>query len=262
MEHLVKLSDRDMGEVANALRSGRLSAPFSSVAVQRLIAGNGEPALTEDLRRLADSGFTSEQIATTLEIVQSDRLQRPRVEDVLQLVTTGPEVEGIANRDTSVVVRDLFANATLSVFVAGYAVYQGQRVFQSLADRMVEIPTLQVRLFLDIQRGYGETTSAAELMGRFAQRFRQTQWPAERPLPKVYFDPRSLDVDLKQRTALHAKCVVIDDCNIFVSSANFTEAAQQRNIELGLLFRSAATASSITNYFDSMLRQQLLAPLF
>lgn len=262
MEHLLKLSDRDMREVANALRSGRLSAPFSTVAVQRLIAGDGGAALAEDLRRLADNGFTPDQIAGTLEIVQADRLHRPRLEDVLQLVTTGPEVDGVANRDTSVVVRDLFTNATRSVLVAGYAVFQGQRVFQSLADRMVGIPTLQVRLFLDIQRGYGETTAAAELIGHFAQRFRQTQWPTERPLPKVYFDPRSLDLDQKQRTALHAKCVVIDDRDVFVSSANFTEAAQQRNIELGLLFRSAAAAAAITNYFNGMLRQRLLKELF
>jgi hypothetical protein len=44
---------------------------------------------------------------------------------MIDLVTTGPEPGGITNRDTSVVVRELFAHAKESVLVVGYAVYQG-----------------------------------------------------------------------------------------------------------------------------------------
>jgi phosphatidylserine/phosphatidylglycerophosphate/cardiolipin synthase-like enzyme len=42
--------------------------------------------------------------------------------------------------------------------------------------------------------------------------------------------------------ALHAKCLVIDAFDLFVSSSNFTEAAQQSNIEVGLRLRSAIVA--------------------
>ena len=48
-----------------------------------------------------------------------------------------------ANRSTAVVVSELFREAEHSVLVAGYAVYQGQRVFQALGDRMVQIPSLK-----------------------------------------------------------------------------------------------------------------------
>jgi hypothetical protein len=61
---------------------------------------------------------------------------------VIDLVTTGPEARTSAHRDTSVVVRELFVNAEHSVLIAGYAVYQGQRVFQALADRMLAKPEL------------------------------------------------------------------------------------------------------------------------
>jgi len=258
MDAILKLPDRDMQEIAGALRSSRLSAPFSSVALHRIVPGYDEQALLEDLNRFADSGFTADQIATVLELIRADRVKRPRIDDIVQLVTTGPEVNGVANRDTSVVVRDLFANARRTVLVAGYAVHQGQRVFQALADRMLELPDLQVRLFLDIQRGHGDTTASAALISRFSERFRQSQWPAKRPFPSVYFDPRSLDPDQQQRACLHAKCVVIDGRDVFVSSANFTEAAHHRNIELGLVFQSEPTATSITEFFDGMLRSGLL----
>lgn len=259
---LAQLSDRDLREIANALRSGRLLTPFSSVAVQRLAGTHLGVTLAEDLNQLAGTGLTPAQIAVTLELIHADRQRRPRIEDVLQLVTTGPDVERAANRDTSVVVRDLFTNAMRSVLVAGYAVYQGQRVFQSLADRMREIPALEVRLFLDVQRGQGDKTVSAELITRFSQRFRQTQWPVDRPLPKVFFSPSSLALDQKQRTSLHAKCVVVDERDVFVSSANFTEAAQRRNIELGLFVDSPAIAEAVVRYFDGMLDAGLLTSLF
>jgi len=68
----------------------------------------------------------------------------------------------------------------------------------------------------------------------------------DRAWPEIYFDPRSLHRpavsnlggDTKQRAVLHAKCVVIDGRTAFVSSANFTEAAQERTIEVGVLVRS------------------------
>jgi phosphatidylserine/phosphatidylglycerophosphate/cardiolipin synthase-like enzyme len=261
MDELLRLSDRDLLEVAHALRSGRLPAPFAAVAVRRVVPGEGAAALAASLDRMSGAGFVPDQIAGTLDLLRADRQRRPRIEDVVELVTTGPEVDGVANRDTGAVVRELFASATQSVLVAGYAVYQGQRVFQALADRMAEIPGLHVRLFLDVQRGHGETTSSAELMRRFAARFRQTQWPADRPVPSVYFDPRSLDQDQTRRASLHAKCVVIDGRDVFISSANFTEAAHHRNIELGVVFRSASAAASVRSFFDGLLRKQLLEQL-
>ncbi len=155
-------------------------------------------------------------------------------------------------------IRELFANARESVLVAGYAVYQGQRVFQALADRMQEIPNLKVRMFLDIQRGPGDTSAATELMLRFAERFRSQQWPEDRPLPEVFFDPRSLETDPGQRACLHAKCVVVDERQVFVSSANFTEAAQKKNLEIGLFIHSHSLASQVTSYFEELVAKGLL----
>ena len=254
------LSDGDLQEIALAIRSGRLSPPYSTIPLHRIVPGTATAAIATDLQWLSEKGFGPEQVAVTLELIRTDRQARPRLDDMLELVTTGPDVPGVANRDTSVVVRELFANARESVLVAGYAVYQGQRVFQALADRMQEIPSLKVRMFLDIQRGPGDTSAATELMLRFAERFRSNQWPKDRPLPEVFFDPRSLEIDPKKRACLHAKCVVVDGRDVFVSSANFTEAAQQRNLEIGILIHSSSEADRITRYFDALLAKRLLSP--
>jgi hypothetical protein len=187
-----------------------------------------------------------------LGLLAAGKAERPEVEDLIDLVTTGPINSDAGSRDTSVVVRDLFHNAKSSVVVVGYAVHQGQKVFQALADRMVECPGLQVRMYLDIQRESGDSSVPSELVGRFVDRFRSSQWPSGRPLPEVFYDPRSLEVNWESRAALHAKCIVVDGRSLFVSSANFTEAAQQKNIEVGLLLESPVLAERLLRFFNAL----------
>ena len=261
-DELLQLADSDLRELAAVLRARRLAAPFTAMSVQRLIASPAAGDVAGELQRLADQGFQAEQMAAMLDLLVRDRCRRPKVEDVLDLVTTGPDVPGMTNRDTGVVVRELFARAQRSVLVAGYAVYQGREVFRALADRMAERPELNVRMFLDVQRGPGDTSMASEVVKRFAERFKTREWPEGRPLPKVFYDPRSLDLEADKRACLHAKCVVVDGEAVFISSANFTEAAQERNIEMGLLVRSRWLAERVTRHFETLLAAGLLKPAF
>jgi len=172
-------------------------------------------------------------------------------------VATGPEAAGVALRDTAVVVWELFATARQSVLAVGYAVHQGRQVFRALAKRMDQRSTLDVRLCLDVQRRWGDSTPAEELARRFAERFRTREWPGAR-LPAVYYDPRSLALNGKSRASLHAKCVVVDRQVAFVSSANFTEAAQERNIEVGVLMRVPALAEQISRHFQALIEAGVL----
>ena len=75
----------------------------------------------------------------------------------------------------------------------------------------------------------------------------------------MFYDPRSLDLEADKRACLHAKCVVVDGEAVFVSSANFTEAAQERNIEMGLLVRSRWLAERVTRHFETLLAAETLA---
>ena len=63
------------------------------------------------------------------------------------------------------------------------------------------------------------------------------------------------------RGVLHAKAVLADDEAAFVTSANLTEAALDRNIELGLLVRDRAQALSIRGYLQNLIDRSLLLAL-
>lgn len=52
---------------------------------------------------------------------------------------------------------------------------------------------------------------------------------------------------------LHAKAVVVDDEALFITSANLTEAAGERNIEIGVLLRDRSMALTVVSYFQRMI---------
>ncbi len=60
---------------------------------------------------------------------------------------------------------------------------------------------------------------------------------------------------------LHAKAVVCDGRNALVTSANLTEAAFDRNIEMGLLVKDRTLAESIATHFGSLIERDLLYAL-
>lgn len=248
-----QLTDADLRSLASALRAGRLAPPFATVSLSRVVSAPLAARLAHHMQELADQGMRSDHLAVVAEAVLAARVTRPVADDAVDLVWTGPEVAGVTNRDTAVVVRELFAQATESVMVAGFAVYQGREVFRGLAEQLAACAGLHARLYLDVHRGHHETTTEAEMvLRRFARRFVEQDWPAGFPLPEVYYDPRSLAVDVRKQSRLHAKCVVVDRRVAFVTSANFTEAAQERNIEAGVVVRSPRFASRLADHFGTL----------
>jgi len=157
------------------------------------------------------------------------------------------------------VYEELLGGANHSIWASSYTYYDGPRAFEVLARRMDERPEIQVTLLLNIQRKKGDTTAPDQLVRKFADRFWSTDWPGQ-SRPRVYYDPRSVDPDGLQGV-LHAKAVVTDDQAVFVTSANLTEAALDRNIEVGLLVRDPAIAATVSTHFRALIDQRLLHAL-
>jgi phosphatidylserine/phosphatidylglycerophosphate/cardiolipin synthase-like enzyme len=198
-----------------------------------------------------------QHLAYLLHALGDERLAIQNADRSVQLVWSGPEVPGAQSRDTGVLVGELFSSAEKSVLVAGFAVAQGKRIFKALSDRMHELPDLQVRMFLNVPRPYRDSTPEAELLKRFADKFRLEEWPGPRP-PEVYYDGRALALGASEHASLHAKCIVVDGQKAFVTSANFTEAAQLRNIEAGVLVTDSSFARALVGQFEALVGNGVL----
>lgn len=243
----------DLKLLKKALESGRLVPPYSKLQVRRLFSLAISDVLLLQLSELQNRGFDVDQIALLLGIIINDRCVITKTElSPLELVISGPTVEGVYNRDTAVVVNDLFSNAKQSVLVAGYAVYDGKRIFQSLADRMRTCEGLTVELYLNIERTYRDTTRPELLVKEFINNFKSEHWPENCRLPKIYYYKASVLDGWQNRGALHAKCVVADGSDFLISSANFTKAAQTKNIEIGVKHSDSKIASELVRYVEKL----------
>src|SRR4051812_16630359 len=106
--------------LAAAIRAGRLGPDYRSLSVSQIINPKAADPIARSLEQMNAAGVTPIGVATCLELLADAKAERPRIEDMVEVVTTGPEVPGVANRSTAVVVADLFRNAEHSVLVAGY----------------------------------------------------------------------------------------------------------------------------------------------
>lgn len=239
--------------LAQALDTGALRAPYTSGAVH-IEVGHPDSGIVSALDQLARRGITDRAAAAWIRALDeaSASAQKP------DLVWSGPEVPGVHSRDTRRVYEELFTSARRSIWAVSYAYFDGPRVFDLLARRMEAVPELRVTLLLNIHRGQRDKSRAEDVVRRFTGQFWERDWPGS-IRPSVFYDPRSVDPEV--RGVLHAKAVVADEERVFVTSANFTAAALDDNIELGLLVRHRPLALSVVKHLQGLIDRRLLRVL-
>lgn len=236
--------------LADSLDQGPLSAGLTRQPVNQ-ICGSQTDLAYESLRALLNRGMASKHVALLLRAIAETRSQAVDPAQLLELVLSGPDVPGLPISDTAATIETLIEEAQQEALLVGYAVHNGMQIFRPLAEKMHANRSLRVVLCLDINRRQGDTSLPEEVVRRFCADFRKRHWPWPE-LPELYYDPRGLEADPHKKGALHAKCVVVDRRAAIVTSANFTEAAQQRNIEVGVLVRFEPVARRLAEYFEAL----------
>lgn len=234
MALLPRSSYAELRALAARLRTGAAVVGLGAEVVE-MVARIGQAPTAELLDVLADEREASERAAD----------QR------IELVWSGPEQEGAGSRETAAVVRQMFLSAERFVLVSGYSVFDGASILGALAERWSTIPSLTCWCCLNIQRNTNDERPDKEIVREYAENFFRWHWPWE-PRPSLFYDPRALASDPSARAVLHAKCVVVDERQVLVTSANLTEAAYYRNIECGVLVNDPAFAQQITRQFQGL----------
>lgn len=256
-DHLALLNRKELLRLAEQFVIDSSSPPLTELALRNHLTREHASKVAEFLKELVQQNMSPSQVALLLRAFAAGTEVSSYASSPVEVVVTGPDVTTSA-RDTSVVVRQLFRKAHQRVLVVGFAIHQGKSVFKTLGERLDSNDALAATLCLNIERSRGDTTLRQDIIRRFAIAFVRDAWPGVR-LPTVYYDPRSLASKEQTASSMHAKCIVIDGEEAFVTSANFTEAAQQRNIELGLLVNSPIIARRIESHFTTLIRNDFLA---
>lgn len=255
IDALLALPVHVRNRLVSALESRLLGPPYSEMAVRATVGSAEWEKILRVLGEWERMGVSPEAGVAWLRSLERAAERSPAPD----FVWTGPEVVGLHARDTRRVYEELLSSAKRSIWASTYAFFDGPSAFAILARRMDSTLGLRVTLLLNINRGPGDTSTADSVVTRFADRFWNQEWPGQ-TRPSVYYDPRSVDIG-GPGAVLHAKAVVADEESVFVTSANLTEAALDRNIEMGLLVRDRTVAATTLIHFRTLIEKNLLQPL-
>lgn len=170
----------------------------------------------------------------------------------VELVWTGPDVQGEPFRRTEQAILQLLDAAKERITLVSFAVYS----IPNIAKALISAAARGVRLTVIIETpdklgGENEYSTLRALGKGVADCSTVYYWPKEK---------RSLSESGKPGI-LHVKCAVADDEWMFLSSANLTQQAFTINMELGVLVRGGSMPRSVQKQFDLLIKSGKLKEL-
>lgn len=228
-------------QLREAMARGSLRAPVDRAS---LVGFGVRHQLAEIEAALA--GHKSAACLAILDVALAEREDR---KPTPELVWTGPEAQAGVARDTSVVLRELFESARESVILGGYKFHRARELLVPLHRSMID-HGVEASFFVHIDQPR-EPVSEQPYVTAQLREFFTTSWTFAGRAPRIYYDKRAV-LPGPPYSSMHAKCVVVDGTKAFVSSANFTERAQERNIEVGVLIEDASFASFLASQWQGL----------
>lgn len=198
----------------------------------------------EFLRRWAER---RSEVAPMLEVALAAKRCAPTTE----LVWTGPATTVVPVRRTEQVLFDLIQCAERRLTLTSFGLFQVPRLIEGLEQALVR--GVSVRFVLgdrELHSTQAIDRQRLQLGRAITDRALLLQWPPER---------RFRD-EQGRAGIMHAKAAVADSCTAFLTSANLTEAAFERNMELGVLIRGGHLPGAIDRLIDALTESGELQP--
>ncbi len=200
------------------------------------------PVARAALDRLIDawkqSGISGDVLAGILLGAAHARL-RAQSESNVELVWTGPTTPFVATRRTEQVLLDLIRNVKSHLFLVSFVAYD----IPSIADALnaAGVRGVQIQILLETSANHGGSLSVDPVatLRRCVPSAALYIW-VDRPAP--FTEGR-----------VHAKVAVADDSVAFLTSANLTAHAMEKNIEAGVLIQGGTIPGSLKRHLEALI---------
>ncbi len=230
------VSPAKIGAVAGALRG--ISSAADAPSPDSLV---GTPAARASVvRLLAAWGSTSASGDEVAGMLLGASEARRRVEDELnvELVWTGPTTRFVATRRTEQVLLDLIRSAEKDLFLVSFVTYDVPSVVKAMNDASGR--GVRIRVLLEASTGHGGSLSVdpAATMRNSVPSAEIFTW-IEKPEP--FIDGK-----------VHAKVAVVDGARAFITSANLTGHALEKNMEAGVAIHGGPVPRTLRNHLEAL----------
>ncbi|KAA0232764.1 MAG: hypothetical protein JJLCMIEE_03572 [Acidimicrobiales bacterium] len=232
-----RLAPVHLASVAAAYRKEPAYSKEGAATVTRALPGPHKEVLAELHAAWAAQPETP-GVALAIGLESAATTEAASDRTAVEVVVTGPNSPVAPVRLTSEVVRRLIDDAKHRVMLVSYAAYQVDSVIKAL-DRAVDERGVTVQLILESSENL-DGGGGAHAYAKYVV----YEWP---PADRVPHEAK-----------LHAKAVIVDGRDVLLTSANMTNAAYSKNIELGVLCRGGNTARHVQEHFDGLISTGVL----
>jgi cardiolipin synthase len=165
-----------------------------------------------------------------------------------EVVWTGPTAGSVPIRRIDQVLYDLILTAKRDILLLTFAAAKIERLKAALVAASHRNVKIRMVLEFDEESEGQLSRSALEAFsGSIEHKAEVFYWPLEKRERNTYGRPGKL----------HAKCAIVDDAAL-VSSANLTDDAFNRNIELGVLIQSGHIPNLIRQHIQVLIQKGVL----
>lgn len=166
----------------------------------------------------------------------------------VELVWTGPATGMVPIRHTAQVLTGLIDEARDRLFLVSFIAYHVGNVVDAL-QRAID-RDVQVRVLLEQSKEHGGhvTVDSIAMLRRSVPRAEIYEW-------------NKATLEASPTASVHAKCGVADGKIAFVTSANLSDAAMERNMELGVLLRGGQVPGLLDRHLTALVTTKQLRML-
>ncbi len=223
---------------------------ITKAGIVRVVAEVMNPDMKWELREGLSRAIGGQWSAVSIVMRTIDHCTSPTGK-TMEMVWSGPSSTSQTARRIDQIIYDLLAQARRRVFLITFSAYKVARLGDSLAA--AHLRGVKITLLLETARDSGGQLSN-DALNAFSdlpiKQFEILHWPR---------DQRELNGAGKPGK-LHAKCAVIDDA-VVISSANLTDDAFNRNMEMGVVAHDAALAASVLTHFEELKAAKIIKAL-
>ncbi|MBX3182881.1 MAG: DISARM system phospholipase D-like protein DrmC [Polyangiaceae bacterium] len=171
---------------------------------------------------------------------------RLRVERELsvELVWTGPTTRFVPTRRTEQVLLDLIASAMRDIFLVSFVAYDVSSVVTALNEAANRGVLLRILLEASMSHGGSLNYDPAAIVRSHVPSAELFTWKDK---PEPFIDGK-----------VHAKVAVVDGTRAFITSANLTGHALEKNMEAGVLIHGGPVPKSLSDHLRALIEVRVL----
>jgi cardiolipin synthase len=185
---------------------------------------------------------SSREVAAALLTGASAGKLMERSQGTVDLVWTGPNTVFVPVRATEQVMLEVIERARRSLFIVSFVSFGASSIVAALNAATAR--GVDVRMLLEESKG-----AAAKLRAAVPSAFIY-----------VWDEQSKAEAGIPTSASVHAKCAVADGGEALVTSANLTDHALEKNIELGVHIRGGTEPSRLLSHLMALVSTNKIRP--